>query len=282
MNTLFTPLLCLAGILGGLFGILPVAADTPAHIVCLTVDEPNNYDAVNFCRGFAEREWRELGHRVTIIEGNRELPTHFEGFLEAMETADLLIVFVRRATPPPEQLDAIRKHLAAGRPLVGIRTANHAFIPPANLPVTDPALASWPEFVPDVLGCENTGYETRGLPYSVTRHPQAPADSPLLAGVDPGAILGHASLYRVLPLAADATPLLLGQAGEIEPAQPLAWTRSYGPRHARIFYTSLGAPEDAVQPALRRLVVNAVQWALRNEEKRGEERSRPARIPLDF
>lgn len=242
-----------------LFPARPVAA---AHIVCLTVEEPNNYDAVHFCRGFAEGEWKELGHRVTIIEGNHELPTDFPGFLEAMKTADLLIVFVRRATPPAEQLEAIRKHLAAGKPLIGIRTANHAFIPPANQPVTDPTLAAWPEFVPEVLGCDNTGYETRELPYQVHLHPQAPADSSLLAGVDPAAILGHASLYRVLPLAADAVPLLLGRAGEITPAQPLAWTRVYGPQKARVFYTSLGAPEDAVQPAVRRLVVNAVRWAL--------------------
>ena len=67
---------------------------------------------------------------------------------------------------------------------------------------------------------------------------------------------------RVLPLAADATPLLLGQAQGIEPAQPLAWTRRYGPAKARVFYTSLGAPEDVTQPAVRRLITNAVQWTL--------------------
>jgi hypothetical protein len=78
---------------------LPVAAQSPAHIVCLTVEEPNNYDSVNACRGFAEKEWKALGHRVTIIEGNLELPTHFEGFVEAMKSADLLVAFVRRATP---------------------------------------------------------------------------------------------------------------------------------------------------------------------------------------
>lgn len=233
-----------------------------AHIVCLTIEEPNNYDSVNACRGFAEKEWKMLGHRVTIIEGNHEFPTHFEGFLEAMKSADLLVVFVRRATPPREQLDAIRAHLAAGKPLLGIRTANHAFIPKANTTVTDPTLATWPEFVPEVLGCDNTGYETKGLPYTVSLHPQAPADSPLLEGVDPATILGHVSMYRVLPLASNATPLLLGKAKDIEPAQPLAWTRLYGPKKARVFYTSLGAPEDVTQPSVRRLITNAVRWTL--------------------
>jgi len=244
---------------------IPLAAAPPAHIVCLVVEDPNNYDAVNFCRSFAEGELAELGHRVTVVEGNHELPTHFEGFLEAMETADLLVVFVRRATPPAAQLDAIRAHLAAGKPLVGVRTANHAFVPLPSRPPSDPALATWPEFVPEVLGCENTGYETQGMPYAVSLHPQAPADSPLLDGVDPETIRGHASLYRVLPLAEDAVPLLLGTAQGIEPTQPLAWTRRYGPENARVFYTSLGDPEDAVQPAMRRLFVNAVTWALSEE-----------------
>lgn len=245
------------------FATIPlVAAEDSAHIVCLVVEDPSNYDAVNTCRGFAEGELRDLGHRVTVVEGNRALPTHFEGFLPAMETADLLVVFVRRATPPQEQLDAIRDHLAAGKPLIGIRTANHAFTPLPGKPPTDPALVSWPGFVPEVLGCENTGYETEGLPYAVSLHPEAPADSPLLRGVDPGAIRGHQSLYRVLPLAENAVPLLLGQAQGIEPAEPIAWTRTHGPRKAQIFYTSLGAPDDVTQPAVRRLLVNAVRWAL--------------------
>lgn len=243
-----------------------VTAQSPAHIVCLTVDEPNNYDAVRTCQSFAEGEWKALGHRVTIIKGNHELPTHFEGFLAAMKTADLLVVFVRRATPPLEQIDSIRAHLASGKPLLGIRTANHAFVPPANKPMTDPTLASWPEFVPEVLGCQNTGYETKGLPYAVLRHPQAPAESPLPEGVDPSTLLGHASLYRVLPLVADATPLLLGQAKGIEPVQPIAWTRRHGPNRARVFYTSLGAPEDVTQPAVRRLLTNALRWALEQSE----------------
>jgi type 1 glutamine amidotransferase len=42
----------------------------------------------------------------------------------------------------------------------------------------------------------------------------------------------------------------------------VAWTRSYGPKRARIFYTSLGAPEDLQIPEARRLLVNAVAWTL--------------------
>lgn len=121
---------------------------------------------------------------------------------------------------------------------------------------------AWPEFVPEVLGCQNTGYETKGMPYRVSLHPDAPANSPLLAGINPAAISGHQSLYKVLPLAPDATPLLLGTAEGMSPAQPIAWTRVYGPKQARIFYTSLGGPFDVTQPDVRRLILNGVNWTL--------------------
>jgi len=75
--------------------------------------------------------------------------------------------------------------------------------------------------------------------------------------------LGHQSLYKVLPLAAEATPILIGTAKtETSPTQPVAWTRSYGTKKACIFYTSLGAPEDMRIADVRRLLVNAVKWMI--------------------
>ena len=241
--------------------LLPVAASA-AHIVALTVEDPNNYDAPNFLRGFADAELKALGHRVTLVAGEKPQPTRFDGFVEAMRDADLLIVFVRRATPPVAQLDAIRAHLAAGKPLLGIRTANHGFAPQSKDAVLPPGCAAWPEFTPEVLGCQNTGYETKGMPYRVAVHPDAPAAVTLLKGVDVAAIRGHQSMYRVLPLAPGVSPILLGTADGIPVAQPVAWTRLHGPKQARVFYTSLGAPADVTQPAVRRLLSNAVRWTL--------------------
>jgi type 1 glutamine amidotransferase len=126
----------------------------------------------------------------------------------------------------------------------------------------DTSLVPWPEFTHEVLGGENTGYETKGLPYTVSI--PAGIQSPLLEGVNLSNILGHQSLYKVLPLADNATPILIGsaQAGATTPPQPVAWTRSYGPNKARIFYTSLGAPEDMKLADVRRLLVNGVNWTL--------------------
>lgn len=232
-----------------------------ANIVIMTVVDPDNYDAPNTMRDFAEKELKPLGHRVTIVEGDKPEKHHFDGLIEALKDADLLILFSRRRFPPKDQMAAIRVHLNAGKPLLGIRTANHAFIPKPK-EVVNPSLAPWPEFTHEVLGGENTGYETKGLPYSVSV--AADIKSPLLEGVNAANIRGHQSLYKVLPLAANATPILIGtpQAAGTTPPQPVAWTRSYGPNKARIFYTSLGAPEDMQIADVRRLLLNAVAWTL--------------------
>jgi type 1 glutamine amidotransferase len=47
-----------------------------------------------------------------------------------------------------------------------------------------------------------------------------------------------------------------------QPAEPVAWTRLFGGKKARIFYTSLGAPEDFTSADFRRFLSNAVTWAL--------------------
>ena len=229
------------------------------NIVIMAVEEPDNYDAVNSMNAFASDELRPRGHQVTIVVGDRPLKHHFEGLVTALKDADLLILFSRRRFLPNEQMDAVRAHLDAGKPLLGIRTANHAFIPRPKDTV-DAGLTIWPEFTHDVLGGENAGYETKGLPYTVSV--PAGIQTSLLEGVNAANIRGHQSLYKVLPLAADAKPILIGTAGAgaSTPPQPVAWTRTYGSVKARIFYTSLGAPEDMKIADVRRLLVNAVNW----------------------
>jgi type 1 glutamine amidotransferase len=243
------------------FALLTCAASA-SNIVIMTVEDPNNYESPRTMREFVEKELRPLGHRVTIIEGDKPQMHHFAGLVEALKEADLLVLFSRRRFPPKEQMAAIRAHLAAGKPLLGIRTANHAFLPKPN-EVVDSSLAPWPEFTHEVLGGENTGYETKGLPYSVSIASGAES-SALVKGVNTANIQGYQSMYKVLPLAADATPVLIGtaQAGATTPPQPVAWTRTYGAGKARIFYTSLGAREDMREADVQRLLLNAVAWTL--------------------
>jgi len=50
--------------------------------------------------------------------------------LEDLSTADLLILFTRFRSLPDDQMKWIDHYLRAGRPVVGLRTATHAFRPP--------------------------------------------------------------------------------------------------------------------------------------------------------
>jgi len=55
---------------------------------------------------------------------------------------------------------------------------------------------------------------------------------------------GNGSLYRVTPLAASTTPLIIGEvAGRT--AEPVAWTNIPRAGKSRVFYTSLGHPADS-------------------------------------
>ena len=48
-----------------------------------------------------------------------------------------MVVSARRRVLPKGQLDALRKFVAEGKPVVGIRTASHAFAPKAGAKVPD-------------------------------------------------------------------------------------------------------------------------------------------------
>ena len=47
--------------------------------------------------------------------------------LEALDSADLMVIFTRFRDLPDEQMKHIVDYLDAGKPVVGIRTATHAF-----------------------------------------------------------------------------------------------------------------------------------------------------------
>ncbi len=56
---------------------------------------------------------------------------------------------VRRRAPTADQMAIVRKYIDAGKPVVGIRTACHAFDTKGKAPS---GYAQWKTFDPDVLG----------------------------------------------------------------------------------------------------------------------------------
>ncbi|MBI3882200.1 MAG: ThuA domain-containing protein [Verrucomicrobia bacterium] len=232
------------------------AAKAPHVVFMIGEDEYKTWETLP---EFAERDLKPAGYRVTIIHADAQDKNNWPGLTAALKDADLLFLSVRRRTPHTDQLDAVRAHLAAGKPLVGIRTACHAFALRPKDKLADEKLAVWQDFDPEVLGGHYTNHHPNGPTTIITLAPGAQG-SAILKGVAVSKFTTIGSLYKVSPLVPDAKPLLLGSIPD-QPAEPLAWTRLYGPKHARIFNTTLGHADDFQNPDFRRLLLNAVAWA---------------------
>jgi nicotinamidase-related amidase/type 1 glutamine amidotransferase len=174
-----------------------------------------------------------------------------------LDQADLAVISARRRVLPQTQLDVVRKFVEAGKPLIGVRTASHAFAlkPGAKLPTGRDV---WPGFDAEVLGGHYTGHHGAGGTVLISASPGV--SHPILEGVEPSSLVGHGSLYKVSPLAKTATPLLIGTIPGQDP-EPVAWVNA--PTHGqRVFTTSLGQIDDFQEPAFNRLLKNAIDWAL--------------------
>ena len=228
------------------------------HIVFLINKEPHNYEADKTIPPFADMLSREHRFKTTVIEAEGEVPAlRFPDLGAALSQADLLVVFFRRAALPVQQLNAIKKYLKNGMPLVGIRTANHAFTVRSQDGEIPDGYRDWPEFVPEILGQKNLGYGSVEDGTAVAVAPGAAGHS-IVEGFKPVQWQSTGNLYLIKLLDDKAKVLLTGMAGEN--VNPVAYTRKAG--KSRIFYTSLGYPDDFKEPRYRNLLVNAIRWTL--------------------
>jgi type 1 glutamine amidotransferase len=208
--------------------------------------------------------------------------------LEKLETADLLVLFTRFLDLPDDQMKPILDYVESGRPVIGLRTSTHTF----NLSSKTYGKFSWNSTEPGYEG--GFGRQVLGETWVAhhgdhgkegTRGIIAPGQEghPILKGIAPGSIFGPTDVYTVrLPLPGDSTPLVLGEVTETlapdskpvarknDPMMPVAWTKTYRGRAgkaARVFTTTMGASQDFGYEGTRRMLVNAVYWALGLEEK---------------
>jgi putative heme-binding domain-containing protein len=225
--------------------------DLRPRAVCLIGED--EYKTEVTLPAFAAKELEPLGVRCTFVIADPRSPNDFRG-VEALNDANLLILSVRRRAPKAEQLAIIRQYALSGRPVVGIRTACHAFDVRGKAPAGH---AEWTTFDPDVLGGHYTGHHDNNLHPKVTL---APGDTAHLItrGIETP-FVSHGSLYKVNPLAAGTQALLLGTIPG-HPPEPVAWVNMRG--RARVFYTSLGHPDDFELASFRTMLRNAVLWAL--------------------
>lgn len=175
--------------------------------------------------------------------------------MEEVASADALLVSVRRRALKPEHVKVLRQFVAEGKPVVGIRTASHAFSLRGKEPPTGKAV--WEDFDPRVFGGHYTNHHGNKLTTAVSL-PEGVAHE-IVASLEGASIATSGSLYKVSPLEPGSHVLLTGKVDNA-PSEPVAWTyvRSDG---GRSFYTSLGHPNDFEQPAFETFLSNGIRWA---------------------
>ncbi len=222
--------------------------------------------------------------------------------LKALREADLMIMATRFRELPDDQMREINHYLLSGRPVVGLRTANHGFRFPGDSKWAhyafkyDGPKKTWQQgFGQRVLGSyffSHHGWHGR----ESTRGLIAPGAEkhPIVNGIADGDIWGASDVYGVkTPLPEDGEVLFLGQVLEgldpedaplgpgpyekapdyvkaggndkNDPMMPVAWTKSYrlpGGVKGRAFSTTMGASVDLKSEGTRRMIVNGVYWCL--------------------
>ena len=257
------------------------------HIVFVTGDEeyrseeamPMLAQILAFRHGFKCTVLFALDPKNGTIDPNN--PTNLPG-LDSLKSADLMVIFARFREPADPEMKYIVDFVNSGKPILGIRTATHAFAFEKNKQSPyaryDWRSKDWPGgFGQQVLGetwISHHGIHgkesTRGVVSKVHEN------HPILKGVDE--IWGPTDVYSVIHLPTDATVLVYGQVLEgmhpsdnpvtgskNDPMMPLIWIRNYtgeGGKTARVGCSTMGAAVDLQSEGLRRLLVNACYWML--------------------
>jgi len=259
------------------------------HIVFVTGDE--EYRSEESMPQLAKILARHHGFRCTVLfainpETGAIDPETLDNIpgLELLESADLMVVFTRFRELPDAQMKHMVDYLDSGRPIVGLRTATHAFnyvqhpeSPYAKYSFRDTDFEGG--FGRQVLGETWVDHYGRHQVES-TRGIVAEGKEKhfIVRGCDD--IWGPSDVYAVTTLSGDSTPLVMGQVlrgmapndapNRRKKPVPIAWTKTYTGaqgKAARVFTTTLGHAGDFKNEGVRRLLVNACYWAAGMEEQ---------------
>ncbi len=228
------------------------------------------------------------GFQCTVIfaidpktgEINPERTDNLPG-LHRLADADLMVIASRFRALPDDQMRHLVDYIESGRPIIGLRTATHAFNP---APGSTYAKYGWKHDGEDYPG--GFGRQVLGETW-IAHHGKHKVEStrgmvedrthPIARGINDGDMWGPSDVYRVrLPLPGDSHVIFRGAilkgmnaTDDIvddprnQPMMPIGWTRTY--RGGRVFTTTMGAATDLASEAVRRMIVNATLWCVGRE-----------------
>ena len=199
-----------------------------------------------------------LGHdfRVSFVHADAEERNTLPG-VEVLDDGDVLLVSVRRRVLPAAQMKTLRKFIESGKPVLGIRTASHAFSLRGKK--SPDGLQAWEKFDQEIYGGNYSNHYGSGPQVTAAKADKVDS-SGILKGVDVSKIKSSGSLYVVSPLAKSAQAVLIGSIPGKD-AEPIAWTNK-GKFGNRVFYTSLGHVSDFANPEFNKLLKHALLWAV--------------------
>ncbi len=269
-----------------LFSVMPKENKKKPHIVFVTGDE--EYRSEESMPMLGRILQRELGAKITICYAvdstgciNPNVNNNIVG-LEALKTADLMVVFTRWRELPKHQAQWIIDYAESGKPIVGFRTATHTF--KYN---KDTSLFylndEWPAKVYGQQWITHHGHFGDNETPLTSVYPKGETHTPILNGVQP--FQAYSWLYHVdggkWKLNGACTTFLEGKSlksahekagrlNEFPLTNPVAWTKFYttkSGKKARVFFTTLGHPYDFKETSMRKLALNGIYWALGLDKK---------------
>lgn len=258
------------------------------HIVFIASD--HEYRSEESLPALARILAKRYGFHCTVLFGLDEegyiLPgsSNLRG-LSVLESADLMVIFTRFLDLADEEMQHIDNYLKRGGPVVGFRTATHAFSNENN--------PEWAHYSYNYEGPKKDWKNGFGklvlgetwVSHYGTNHQQASRlliekeqeEHPVLRGVSD--MFVQSGGYTAYPEKMGATVLARGQvlngmepeasADETKEMLPVAWVRQYelgSGASGRVFATTHGASEDLVNAGFRRMLVNACFWAMGMEK----------------
>ena len=276
-----------------LFTLLPLAAqitykgDSSKKKNIVFVASDHEYRAEESLPALARILAKHHGYDCTVLFGVNEKGEITAGAsdikgLEALEKADLMVIFTRFLDLPDDQMAHIDAYLNRGGPVVGLRTSSHAFKIPKGKKYSHydfkyPGKEFEKGFGHQILGNTWVGHYGRNHQQG-TRIQLIPSqkDNPILTGVKDGAFC-YAGGYNgiaddTFTVIANSQPMVSMKKDAAldtkKPPVPCTWTRHYTSKSGtkgRVFHSTQGASEDLLDDNYRRMIVNGIFWAVGDE-----------------
>ena len=202
--------------------------------------------------------------------------------LEALKTADMMVMFLRFRELPDEQMKFVIDYTNSGKPIMGLRTSTHAFNYRKNMNSPYARYSFRSKEFDGGYGRQVFGetwinhYGRHQVESTRGRVVQGMGNEVIAKGVED--IWGESDVYGLTTLPENCRPIVMGQVlvgmdpddkpNMKKKVVPVAWTRTYTGetgKTSRVFATTMGHSFDLLSEDFRRLLVNACYWGMEME-----------------